>query len=476
MKEEFGFTQYLLNISTNLFIKINSEGIISYSNAKADMLFGTSNLVGTNIKKLFSEKNYNLLQNKIKEVGKTQSAAHTSIEYKSRNYMVYLYPHGEEQVLCIDDITERVQLSNTLRRTSERLEFAEKTTKLGYWEFDLNSKYLFWSAEMYRLFGLDAQKVSHKTNIIRSHIVKEDYPLYKEKLRELVTLGLPVEGNIRIKRADGKILFCSFKAGLICDCNCNKIAGIFQDLTQLIETQFELEQAKKEAEASDKAKSYFIAQASHDLRQPMQALKIFINTLSEEHLSKNQRNILDKLSASADNLNNLLDNLMDISKLDSHGFAPHNYGFDIAELLKNIIFEFKEIAHKRHIKFVHSFCHYTVHSDPLLVERVVRNLLSNAFKYTKNKVLIGCKKEKSHIRIVVMDNGAGISKKELKLIYNEFYQSENIPDNQRNGTGLGLSIVKKISDVLDLDIKVKSELGHGANFSFRLPLIKCPHK
>lgn len=476
MNKEFDFSQYLLNISTNLFIKIDKEGVITYSNAKADMLFGTSNLVGKSLKSLFDENNYQILKIKIDEVNRTQRTAFTSIVYKFRFYMVYFHAFGENQILCIDDITERVQLSSALRRTSERLEFAEKTTKLGYWEFDLRSRYLYWSAEMYRLFGIDPKTVSNKTNIIRNHILKEDYPVYKQKLRDLINLGLPVDGNIRIKKDNGEIIFCSFKAGLICEDNCDKIAGTFQDLTRLIETQFELENAKKEAEASNKAKSYFMAQASHDLRQPMQALKIFISTLSEERLSGQQRKILNKLSASADNLNSLLDNLMDISKLDSHGFEAHNYGFDIAELLKNIIFEFQEIALKKHIKFLHSLCHYTVYSDPLLVERVIRNLLSNAFKYTKNKVLIGCKKEKDFIRIMVLDNGTGISEKELKLIYNEFYQSENIPDNQRNGTGLGLSIVKKISDVLDLDIKVKSVLGQGSTFSFRLPLIKNPRK
>lgn len=475
MRDDFDFVQYLLNISTNIFIKTDADGIINYSTLKAELLFGKEHLVGLSIYSLFDQETNAILHDKITEVLKTQIDSHATINYQSRHYAFYFHIYGQDIALCIEDITERVQLSENLRHTSERLGFAEKTTKLGYWEFDLCSRSLFWSPEIYRLLGLDAKNISHKRNIIRDHILPDDYPVYREKLRELVASRDPVDGILRIRGTNGKIIFCSFKAGLICKNNRTKIAGILQDFTKLIETQHELEQARKEADASNIAKSYFMAQASHDLRQPMQALKIFISTLENEHLSKHQRGILNKLGASADNLNNLLDNLMDISKLDSHGFEAQNYGFDIADLLKNILFEFQEIAHKRHITFLHSFTHYTVQSDPFLVERVIRNLLSNAFKYTNNKVLIGCKKEKNNIRIVVMDNGIGIAPKEISLIYDEFYQSNDVPDNQRNGTGLGLSIVKKISDVLKLDIRVNSKLGQGSCFSFKLPYIKNPH-
>lgn len=107
-----------------------------------------------------------------------------------------------------------------------------------------------------------------------------------------------------------------------------------------------------------------------------------------------------------------MDNLLDISKLDSEGFEACLGNFDISDLLKNIFFEFHEIARSRGIHFHTSLCHYTVCSDALLVERVIRNLLSNAFKYTRNKVLLGCKRENDRIRVLVMDNGEGITAEE----------------------------------------------------------------
>ena len=109
----------------------------------------------------------------------------------------------------------------------------------------------------------------------------------------------------------------------------------------------------------------------------------------------------------------------------------------------------------------------------MLIERVIRNLLSNAFKFTHNKVLLGCKREDDYVRVIVMDNGGGIAPEEMEGIFDEFYQSKNINEiNRKKGAGLGLAIVRRISDALHLDIQVKSKLGKGSSFSFKLPLVK----
>lgn len=467
-------TSFLLKISTNFFIASNVRGIISYASPKAGMLFNTPNILGLSLSGFLDNNSWNILNKRIGEVYQNHISSCLFLTLQERIYNVYLYYQDEQIIQCWEDITERHQLSSSLKRTAERLEFAERTTKLGYWELDLKARRLYWSTEMYKIFGLNARDVSHKNNIIRNHILPEDYPLYKEKVHSLITSGEPVDGMVRILRPDNQLVYCAFKASPISENGHRKIAGTFQDLTNLIEMQNDLETAKKAAEESNLAKSYFLAQASHDLRQPMQALKIFISTLEDEHLSSRQKSLVEKIGASADNLHSLLDNLLDISKLDSQGFERNDYGFDISELLKNIIFEFEEIAHHRKLIFHASLCHYTVYSNPLLIERVIRNLLSNAFKFCHHKVLLGCKREGDNIRILVIDNGPGITPNEQKVIFDEFYQSKKIKDNQKQGAGLGLSIVKRISDNLNLNIKVDSKVGKGSCFSFILPLMKNP--
>lgn len=465
---------YLLKISTNLFLASNSEGMVTYASPKAVLLFGFPELSGFQLSDILPLKIWQPLNKHIESVFTEKTPNVLTLLYQNCTFNIYFYFFNDQALQCWEDITERKQLSAALHRTAERLEFAERTTRLGYWEMDFNGRKLYWSAEMYRIFGLKAADISHKRNIIREHILTEDYPIYKEKLHELVSTGHPVDGILRLRRADNEIIYCAFKASYLWENGKHKIAGTFQDLTQLFKMQKDLDDARQAAESSNRAKSYFLAQASHDLRQPMQALKIFISTLKEEHLSSHQMQLVDKISASADNLNNLLDNLLDLSKLDSNGFEVNCYGFDISDLLKNIIFEFQEIARDKKITFHPSLCHYTVNSDPILVERVIRNLLSNAFKYTRNKILLGCKRENKYIRILIMDNGRGISPSETEQIFDEFFQSDKIIDNKKKGAGLGLSIVKRISEILDLDIKVTSVEGKGSCFSFQLPFIRTP--
>ena len=465
--------KFLLKLSTNLFIITDEAGIINYASPKAVLLFGFPANRDINIARFLNEENWQKLKQHISATLESKIPEYFSLRHQNRVFNVYIHSHDGMAFQCWEDITERRQLSQALHRTSERIEFAERATNVGYWELDIQARRLYWSTEMYRLLGVDARYVFQEQNIIRNYILEEDYPAYKNQLHEMIRTGEPAEGILRLRRADDKIIYCSYRSAFFRDGEKNKIAGIFQNITKLIEMQQDLEKARQSAEASNRSKSYFLAQASHDLRQPMLALRIFVSALEEEPLNPHQKEILNKLSASANNLTTMLDNLLDMSKLDSEGFKTHENIFNISDLLKNIFFEFHEIARSRGIEFHTSLCHYRVKSDALLIERVVRNLLSNAFKFTRNKVLLGCKREDDYVRIIVMDNGGGIAPEEMDGIFDEFYQSKNINDiNRKKGAGLGLAIVRRISDTLHLDIQVKSKLGKGSSFSFKLPLVK----
>ncbi len=472
MREENKKLRFLLDISTNIFIETDAYGRILSHNRKAAAFFDTPELNGSRLSDYFSSEAVSALYPEILGSLHTSFPAYLLLNIRGREFNIYLYPLENSVILCLEDITERRALTNMLGKISARLEFAEKTAKLGYWELDIRAKRLYWSAEMYNLFGVSPKGISSKENLIRKHIVKEDYPLYKEKLRELVKKSSPVEGQVRIRQPAGNIIYCRFQAGIISDGGSRRIAGTFQDLSRLIETQKALEKAREEAISLNRGKSYFLAQASHDLRQPMQALKIFISTLEEEKLNKRQKSIVQKIDAAADNLNYLLNNLLDISKLDAGGFTVEIRDFNIGTLLESLLIEFREIARSKNIKFLVCGCRHTVTGDPVLIERVIRNLLSNAFKYAENKVLLGCKRRKNILRIMVMDNGCGIGKDELDNIFEEFYQSKNIRDNNKMGAGLGLSIIKRISELLNIKIKVSSVPGRGSCFSFELPLSK----
>lgn len=456
MADNIDFFKFLLDISTNIFLELDAKSRVIFASAKAGYVIHEAHPEGKTLAELLPPAAALLLENHLHNVLYQNYPETFSFEFQSRFYNVFMYPFEQNAALCIEDITERRQLSHHLHQTRQRMDFAEKTARLGYWELDLNAKKFYWSAEMYRIFGVNAAQVSVKKNLIREQLFKEDLPLYKQKISELLHSGRPVEGRVGLHRRNGTIAQCLFKAGLLIDSRGERIAGTFQDITPLAEIQQALELARNQAESSNVAKSYFLAQASHDLRQPMQALNMFIAALAEDKLTPGQTEILGKITASAENLKSLLDNLLDISRLDSGGMDFEPQQFDIAELLQRLCSEFRPLAEARSIKFDCRLHSAIIRSDPLLIERIIRNLVSNAFKYAKSHIILRCTSVRENIKITVLDNGVGIQPEEICRIFDEFYQCRNMPGNRRSGAGLGLNIVKKIAGIIDAKVTVRS--------------------
>ena len=362
------------------------------------------------------------------------------------------------------------QALQELGQCRQRREFAEKTAHLGYWELDVETKRIYWSREMYRIFGYAKVIKSHKRNLIREGIFAEDFSFYKQQIKKLFSGARLVGGKIRLRRPDGEIAHCRFRAGFVMSGDKKKIAGTFQDITQEIKAKEELKAAKKKAEDANKAKSYFLAQASHDLRQPMQALQLFVQSLSEEKLKASQRKLVQKISASAAGLKSLLDNLLDNSKLDSGRIKFEIQRFNIGTIFCRLCLEYHQTAAAKGLDVICRIGHFEVETDSFLLERIIRNLFSNALKYAKHKILISCRKERDEACIRIIDDGCGIREQEQRLIFEEFYQSKEVKDNRSNGAGLGLSIVKRLAVLLEAKVHIRSRYGYYSAFEVRIPL------
>ncbi len=370
-------------------------------------------------------------------------------------------------------MTEKDKLAQALqelRQSRQRREFAEKTAHLGYWELDLETKRFYWSKEMYRIFGYAKVIKNHKRNLIREGIFAEDFTFYKQQIKKLFSGARLVGGKIRLRRPSGEVAYCRFRAGFVVRGDKRKIAGTFQDITQEIKTKEELRAAKKKAEEANKAKSYFLAQASHDLRQPMQALQLFVQSLSEEKLKASQQKLVQKISSSAAGLKSLLDNLLDISKLDSGGINIDIQKFNIGTIFCRLCLEYHQTAASQGLDVICRIGHFGVETDSFLLERIIRNLFSNALKYAKHKILISCHKNGGEACIRIIDDGCGIKEQEQRLIFEEFYQSKEVKDNRSNGAGLGLSIVKRLAVLLEAKVHIRSRHEHYSAFEVRIPL------
>ena len=218
--------------------------------------------------------------------------------------------------------------------------------------------------------------------------------------------------------------------------------------------------------AANVAKSEFIATASHDLRQPMQAINIFIELVDFNHLSQKDKSIFQKMRSSITVLNKMFNTLLDISKLDSN-LNPNHVDFELAAVVHDIGLTFNPMAIEKGLTLQFHYENYLVHGDVHLTEQILRNLLANAIQYTTDgSVVVSLIREEDQLSIWVQDTGCGIPPEDLPFIYKEFFRSQN-SRSQHDGLGLGLSIVSRIAQKIGGTLSVDTQPHVGSVFRVR---------
>jgi len=238
--------------------------------------------------------------------------------------------------------------------------------------------------------------------------------------------------------------------------------------------QKNLVKAINEADLANTSKTKFLAAVSHDLLQPLNAAQLFNSSLAEQVKDPHLQSLVNSIDASLDDLDNLICTLVDISKLDAGIVKADKSSFNLANLLGNLANEYQQQTKYYQVTLSYVPTSLIVNSDSVLLARVLRNFLSNAFKYNNNgKILLGCRRQGNLVSIEIWDNGVGIAEDKINEIFQEFKRLKTSTVAFRNGLGLGLAIVDKIAKVLEQPIKVKSVIGKGSMFSIQVPLGKA---
>ncbi len=230
------------------------------------------------------------------------------------------------------------------------------------------------------------------------------------------------------------------------------------------------DKSRQLAEASE-GKSRFLAAASHDLRQPMHALGLFVAQLRSHMTSAEGGRLVDRIDDAVIGMNELFNALLDISKLDAGALTPTITGFPIADLLARIASTFTAVAQEKGLalRLVQSTA--WVRSDSILLERIVLNLVSNAVRYTASGgVVVGCRRRSGALGIEVWDSGPGIPEDQRRKIFSEFYRLADAARTSQTGLGLGLAIVDRLCALLDHPIELTSTPGKGSCFSVTVPM------
>ncbi|MBL4796860.1 MAG: response regulator [Oleispira sp.] len=229
-------------------------------------------------------------------------------------------------------------------------------------------------------------------------------------------------------------------------------------------------------------KSQFFAAASHDIRQPLQAISFLVSALRSGNTKPKDDNLFERLENSIESMSDLLNSLLDVSKLDAHVIIPKPQHLSLMPLLERLQGEVTPFAKAKNINIVIECGNDTVFADAILLEQVLNNLLSNAIRYTNSgTITLSAQSGSKHINISVKDTGMGIDRNDQEAIFNEFHQIHNPERDQNKGLGLGLSIVKRLCALQDWPLSLDSELGVGSCFSFKVAkgssdLIQSPDK
>ena len=362
------------------------------------------------------------------------------------------------------DLIERVQVETALRESEQRLRWIGSVVESSddaIVSKNLDGIITSWNKGAERLFGYTAEEAIGQpiTMIIPQDRLDEEREIlarirrgeridHFETVRQrkhggLVSISLTVSP---VKNAEGRIVGAS------------KVA---RDIT-------EQKLAWKTAELADRAKSSFLAAASHDLRQPLQTLKLLQAALELHHPSGEARNLVTEIGRSLDTMTSILSSLLDVNRLESGNLRPFVSEFSLSEIFESLAGDFAAPVLERGLRLCIVRSELIIRSDRHMLAEMIRNLLSNAVRYTdRGRILLGCRRAGDNVRIEVWDSGVGITEGQLPHIFHEYYQGTD--GAERGGFGLGLAIVKRLGDILDHRVEVRSIRGEGTRFFIEVP-------
>jgi PAS domain S-box-containing protein len=323
------------------------------------------------------------------------------------------------------------------------------------------------------MFGYDrAELIGNRVEILLPDRIRKSHVEHRSKYKANPSLrpmgpGLDLVGQ----RKDGSEFPVEISLSPVSTPKASFVSSVIRDVTERKRMEQEIIEARQEAERANKANSAFLAAASHDLRQPVQAISLLNGALRRTVKDERVLEMLEYQENSLTAMTNLLNSLLDISRLDAGAVTPEFEEFPMQRLVGRLSAEFARQASHKGLEFESEPCKAIVRSDPNLLSEVIQNLVSNAIRYTdKGKVSVFCKERDGQCTVEVADTGVGIDKKHQEEIFKEFHQVKS-PGGNKEGFGLGLAIVKRLTDLLQHSITVDSDPGRGSCFTVSLPIV-----
>ena len=365
--------------------------------------------------------------------------------------------------------SERRLHESAILEREARLKEALRAGSVMAFDWDVSADEIRFSQNATEILGLNSQQVLSGTDWLK-HIHPEDHPRVAFCLEDARPEQSSISISFRYRRPDGGKVWLEQVAIVQFDSagKPTRINGLTTDVTQRKRFDEELSLAWKTAEMADRAKSSFLAAASHDLRQPLQTLQFLQAALEPHHPSGEARKLVAGIGQSLDTMSSILSSLLDVNRLESGNLRQSVSEISLNEIFEPLAGDFVALVQERGLRLCIVRSELVIRSDRRMLAEMIRNLLSNAVRYTdRGRILLGCRRAGDNVRIEVWDSGVGITEDQLPHIFDEYYQGTGGAD--LGGFGLGLAIVKRLGDILDHRVEVRSIAGKGTRFFIEVP-------
>jgi PAS domain S-box-containing protein len=375
-------------------------------------------------------------------------------------------------IIITHDVTGIAEVMDHTVRSEERLKVALETTQLRVWELDLaTNEFATFGAADDLLDMLDNRGLS-----LWEMMDPRDVPAVRAAWNETRTSDAPFAVQYRMKRDDDREVWIASSGRVVRDEHGAplRMVGAMRDMTDRVGQELALVQAKEEAESANRAKSAFLAMVSHEIRTPLNGLMGMAQVMAKGELSPVQRERLEVIRTSSDGLLTILNELLDLSKIEAGKLTLEDCEFDIAELAAGACATFQAVAENKGLAFdlkVSPAARGAYRGDPVRVRQILHNLTANALKFTDHgRVQIAVGRRAGQVRIRVSDTGIGMTPAQQAKLFSAFHQAEASTARRYGGTGLGLAICRELVELMGGRISVQSAPGEGTSFTVSLPL------
>lgn len=472
----------ILGSSNDAIIVVDSDGDIVYANGKAETLFAyeEGELLGEKVESLMPDGFRQKHENHRKRFAEAP---------RSRPLMSGLNLKGlrkDGRVFDAEIALTPVQSGDDLLVSSMVRDISVDDSSEAYFRNVLESapdamviidhygKISVVNRQAEQMFGYTREELlGHEIELLLPENVRDKHISHRAAYsREPHLRPMGIGMDLQGKRKDGSTFPVEISLSPVTSATGAFVSSVIRDVSARKKLEQDLIAAREEAERANKANSAFLAAASHDLRQPVQALSLLTGALRRTAKDHLVLEMVESQQHSLDAMTNLLNSLLDISRLDAGAVEAAFEEFPIQRLVDRLSAEFARQAMQKNLQFTSCDCDILVRSDPNMLAEIIQNLVSNAIRYTdKGRVSLACHEEDGQLKVAISDTGIGIEADQIRNIFQEFHQIKT-PGQNKEGFGLGLAIVRRMADLLDHEIAVQSVPGKGSTFSVSIPIVE----